>query len=247
MKANLRWRLAQYFEKKWWKNYLRHKTIEDYREWKKGYWISLMEKVWTEDGEKTEDGRPKAEDEMRGGSQKTKDGRPKTGEEREENGRVLDAGCGPAGIFMVLDKQKITAIDPLLDEYEKSLAHFSRKNFPEVEFITSSLEDFRRDNYFDVAYCMNVINHVQDYETAMNNLIDSLKPGGTFVFTIDAHNFSSFKYLFRAIPGDILHPHQYDLDEYKSHLTKRGVEIEKTILLKKEFFFNHYLVVGKKK
>lgn len=83
---------------------------------------------------------------------------------------------------------------------------------------------------------MNAINHVQDYETAMNNLTESLKPSGVFILTIDAHNYSFFKLLFRAIPGDILHPHQYNLNEYKSHLLKRGVEIEKEILLKKEFF-----------
>ena len=227
MKANLRWRLAQFFERRWWKNYLRNKTVEDYREWKKSYWNSLIEK--------TEDGRPKTEVQSASAAS------------RAEQLNVLDAGCGPAGIFMVLDKQKVTAIDPLLNEYEKSLAHFSRKDFSDVEFIATSLEDFRRENQFDMVYCMNVINHVQHYEIAMNNLVDSLKPGGTFVFTIDAHNYSFFKLLFRAVPGDILHPHQYDLKEYISHLTKRGVEIMKTILLKNEFFFNHYLMVGRKK
>ena len=34
---------------------------------------------------------------------------------------VLDAGCGPAGVFMVLKDQKVDAVDPLLDQYDKKL------------------------------------------------------------------------------------------------------------------------------
>ena len=55
---------------------------------------------------------------------------------------------------------------------------------------------------------------------------------GTLVLSIDAHNFSFFKHLFRLMPGDILHPHQYDLTEYKTFLEKQGFEILKTELLK---------------
>ena len=161
--------------------------------------------------------------------------------------KVLDAGCGPAGIFMVLENQSVTALDPLLNDYEKQLQHFRKSDYPNVEFVNSPLENFRREKYFDIIFCMNAINHVQDYNLSMNNLIDSLKPEGIFVFTIDAHNFSFFKYLFRAVPGDILHPHQYDLNEYKLQLTERGIEILKVIELKKEFFFNHYLIAGRRK
>jgi 2-polyprenyl-6-hydroxyphenyl methylase/3-demethylubiquinone-9 3-methyltransferase len=71
-----------------------------------------------------------------------------------------------------------------------------------------------------------------------------LKPNGQLVITIDAHNHSFFKNLFRAIPGDVLHPHQYDLNEYNQFLTSRNLKIVKTEKLKSEFFFNHYLQVA---
>lgn len=213
MKETLRWKLAQYFEKRWWKNYLSNKTVEDYRVWKKDYWKKLLA----------------------------------AGEISLANdSKVLDTGCGPAGVFIVLENQQVTAIDPLLIDYEKQLQHFNKSDYKNVDFIHSPIENFKRENYFDFVFCMNAINHVQDYETAMNNLTESLKPSGVFILTIDAHNYSFFKLLFRAIPGDILHPHQYNLNEYKSHLLKRGVEIEKEILLKKEFFFNHYMIIGRK-
>jgi 2-polyprenyl-6-hydroxyphenyl methylase/3-demethylubiquinone-9 3-methyltransferase len=75
-------------------------------------------------------------------------------------------------------------------------------------------------------------------------MIDAAKQGGDVVVSIDAHNHSFFKHLFRLIPGDILHPHQYDLQEYCDFMTKRGCSISKTLLVKKEFFFSHYVVVG---
>lgn len=213
MKETLRWKLAQYFEKRWWKKYLRNKTVEDYRVWKKDYWNKLLT----------------------------------AGEISMANYcKILDAGCGPAGVFMVLENQQVTAVDPLLNEYEKQLIHFKKSDYKNAEFIHSPIENFKRVNYFDFIFCMNAINHVQDYETAMNNLSESLKPDGIFVMTIDAHNHSFFKHLFKAIPGDILHPHQFDLNEYKLQLMQRGVVIEKEVLLKKEFFFNHYLIVGNK-
>ncbi len=213
MKESIRWKLAQYFEKRWWKNYLRNKSIEDYRVWKIDYWTRLL---------------------VSGGIS------------LEDNCKVLDAGCGPAGVFMVLEKQHVTAIDPLLNDYENQLTHFKIADFKNVEFIHSPIENFKQENYFDVVFCLNAINHVEDYEAALNNLTESLKPNGLFILTIDAHNHSFFKHLFRAIPGDILHPYQFGLNEYKSHLVKRGVEIEKEVLLKQEFFFNHYMIVGKK-
>jgi 2-polyprenyl-6-hydroxyphenyl methylase/3-demethylubiquinone-9 3-methyltransferase len=62
--------------------------------------------------------------------------------------------------------------------------------------------------------------------------------------SIDAHNHRWIKRLLRLLPGDILHPHQYDLPEYESMMTARGFQIDRTILIKKDWIFNYYLVVG---
>ncbi len=56
------------------------------------------------------------------------------------------------------------------------------------------------------------------------------------VLTIDAHNHSIFKSIFKLLPGDVLHPHQFDIDDYDMFLTKRHFKIEKQQLIKKNFF-----------
>ncbi|MEZ5046607.1 MAG: class I SAM-dependent methyltransferase [Chitinophagaceae bacterium] len=159
---------------------------------------------------------------------------------------LLDAGCGPAGIFMAFPNHQITAFDPLLDHYEEELNHFSKSQYPQVEFVTSSIEDFKAHTQYDVIFCMNAINHVQHIGQSIDILIHALKPNGTLLITIDAHNMSFFKTLFRLLPGDILHPHQYDLNEYELMIRTRNCTMLHALKLKHEFFFDHYMLIARK-
>ncbi len=166
---------------------------------------------------------------------------------KKQKAVVLDTGCGPAGIFMVLEGHQVKAIDPLLQRYETELPHFAIVDYPYVQFEALPLENLTDKGIYDVVFCMNVINHVSELERSMDNLVDAAKTNGYLLLTIDAHNYGFFKRLFRFLPGDILHPHQYDLTEYQQMLTKRNCTIEKCLLIKKTFFFDHYLLVGRKK
>jgi len=157
--------------------------------------------------------------------------------------KILDAGCGPAGIFINYPDHSITAIDPLLDDYTNRLPFFEFSDFPKVNFINSSIEAFNIDEKFDVIFCMNAINHVVDIDKCWDVLLNHLKPNGQLVVTIDAHNHPIFRKLFAAIPGDVLHPHQYNLEEYIKMLTDRGLSLTRNVKLKSEFFFDHHLLV----
>lgn len=213
--SKLKWKIAQWFELRWWKAYLRDKNKEQYLSWKKNYWNNLLEQI-------TDVVKP------------------------ESSLTIADLGCGPAGIFIALSGKNVTAVDPLLDEYENETPFLKRNDYPNVEFVTSTLEDFIPNKKFDVVFCLNAINHVSDIERAYDVLTACAKPNGKVVVSIDAHNHAFFKHLFRLIPGDVLHPHQYDLREYELFLEKRGWKILKTVLLKREFFFSHYVLVAGK-
>jgi 2-polyprenyl-6-hydroxyphenyl methylase/3-demethylubiquinone-9 3-methyltransferase len=165
----------------------------------------------------------------------------------DEKDSILDAGCGPAGMFMIFDKNNTTAFDPLIDTYENDLPHFKKNDYPSVTFINKGLEDISIHEKFDKIFCMNAINHVHDIELSYDNLIHLAKAEAHIIVTIDAHNHSFFKKLFRLLPGDILHPHQYDLKEYEDFLTSRNCDLVQSIHLKHEFFFDHYMLIAKKK
>lgn len=157
---------------------------------------------------------------------------------------ILDAGCGPAGIFLNLQHCKTFAIDPLLDAYETHLNQFKKNSYSGVQFMTSQIEEITLSEKMDIIFCMNAINHVHNLPMSYDKLVSLLKPNGILVISIDAHNHGFFKRLFRSLPGDILHPHQYDLEEYEKFLTDRKLKMLKTFCSKKEFFFNHYIQVA---
>jgi len=163
----------------------------------------------------------------------------------EKKAVVLDAGCGPAGIFMVLTAHQVKAVDPLLSSYETEIPHFSTADYPHVQFENLPLEKLADSNLYDFVFCMNVINHVSELALCMDNLVRAAKAGAYLLLTIDAHNYAVCKQVFRLLPGDVLHPHQYDLTEYKQLLTQRNCSIESCSLIKKTFLFNHYLLVAK--
>ncbi len=210
----IRWKIAQWFELRWWKNYLHGKSKEEYLAWKKQWWGAILSML---------------PDEMQIWS----------------DAKIVDLGCGPSGVFMMYGAYDVTAVDPLIEEYEKQIPFFRRENFKNVKFVKSTIEEFETKEKFDFVFCMNAINHVRDFEKAMDVLVNCVGERRNLVLTIDAHNHSFFKKLFRLVPGDILHPHQYDLMEYQGALEKRGIKILKSIRLKHEFFFDHYLIVAK--
>ncbi len=225
----VKWRVAQWFELRWWKGYLRGKDKAEYLAWKREYWRGILEKCGVSA-------------ESRGGESA---GVGETSEVLGNNKTICDLGCGPAGVFIALPNNKVTAVDPLIDAYEKQTPFFSKSDYPNVRFVRSTIEEFETSDVYDLVFCMNAINHVHDIEKGFEKLKDVCAPGGTLMVSIDAHNYSFFKYLFRLIPGDVLHPHQYDLEEYKAFIEKQGMRIVKMELLKQEGIFNHYLLVAK--
>ena len=207
---NLRWRIAQFFEIRWWQRYLSRRDKAGYLDWKRRYWQEFLQKA---------------------------------GLTIPPNASVLDAGCGPAGIFMALENQTVVALDPLLDHYEKTLSLFRQSDYPHIFFIKTALEDFSSDTMFEFVFCLNVINHVADLPRCISRLVGLTAPGGTLAVSIDAHNHTWLKRFFRFVPADILHPHQHDLEEYQSMFTARGFQLKKTILMKNGLIFNYFLLV----
>lgn len=155
---------------------------------------------------------------------------------------VLDAGCGPAGLFLILEEQEVIAFDPLLDQY-KNLAHFEAKNHPNVTFLNTTIEDFKTNTTFDWVCCLNAINHVEDWTKGMDVLSQASRQDGQLLLGIDVHNYSWLKWIFRLFPGDALHPHQHDRQDYLKALEERGWKVKKEYIGKKGFIFDYWLVV----
>ena len=161
--------------------------------------------------------------------------------------RLMDAGCGPAGIFMVLHQDnQVTALDPLLESYEAQVSVFSKADYPKVNFLAQSLESLDATNQFDEIYCLNAINHVANFELSLRNLHTALKPGGRLILSSDLHRWKLLKPIFRAIPGDALHPQQHDLEDYENICTEVGFARLGKVLVKRELIFDYWALVLEK-
>lgn len=213
--TNVRWKIAQWAERKWWKNYLKNKNVQDYLLWKKNYWEHFLQSIQLENS-------------------------------IQAHHSVVDLGCGPAGIFMLFNSKNTTALDPLIDNYQKDLEHFDKKNYPEIEFINSDIEAYKPEKKFDFIFCINAINHVDSIEKGFLSLTACAHEKSTLIISIDAHNYALLKKIFQLIPGDILHPHQYSLNDYKNMLIAHDWRIEQCILKDKAFIFNYYILVAKR-
>lgn len=209
-----RWKIAQWFEQKWWKNYLQGKSTADYIQWKKNYWHKFLQQI-NIDAEKICE-------------------------------PVIDIGCGPAGIFMIIEGENVTALDPLLSKYESELEIFKRENYPNKKFVECDFESFEPAEKFKTIFCINAINHFIDIHFSLEKLYHLTDKNGKLIVSIDTHNYGFFKYLFRLIPLDVLHPHQYNLQEYKQMLEKTGFVIKEEHCQQKAFFFNYIVLVAEK-
>ena len=158
---------------------------------------------------------------------------------------VLDAGCGPAGIFIALNNHKVEAIDPLLDKYI-NLPVFKPANFVWTHFRNIPIEALDDKEKYDIVFCLNAINHVNDINICCKNLVDSLKPNGFLVMSTDAHRYPLLKKIFQLLPGDMLHPIQLDINEYADFLEKNQMKLVKKILFKRESIFDYYILIAQK-
>ena len=146
---------------------------------------------------------------------------------------LIDVGCGPDGIFQVLQEYNVTAIDPLLLEYER-LSFFKRSWYPFVKFSPSTLEEYVADGHkfeFDLAFCINVLNHIADLKKAIRHLVSLVPQGGSIVVTLDTYD-GFRKWIRWKFPElDPLHPHAHSVPEYLSLFEQEGCKARRVIKL----------------
>lgn len=94
--------------------------------------------------------------------------------------RVLDVGAGPLTILgKKLGKEQLTivAVDPLAHEYDAILRECGidppvRTTFGEVE----KLSEFLPENYFDLVYMRNALDHSNDPLTGIKEMLKVVRP-----------------------------------------------------------------------
>ena len=123
----------------------------------------------------------------------------------QSNTKILDVGCGISTVLHFIDGKKY-GIDPLADEYKRLYRYPKEINIQKgfSENISFS------DDYFDVVFCSNVLDHVTDPQKTIEEIRRVLKNRGYLILTVEI-----FK---EEIERDLAHPYSFTKKDVHSLL-----------------------------
>jgi len=149
----------------------------------------------------------------------------------ESNIQVLDVGCGVSYIdFWIANRfpgWKILGIDIDKDAINKSQQIKNKKFVENLDFLKINILDLEIENYFDLVYSMDVLEHIYDDLGALKIIYNALKIDGYLVL----HLPLNYKLNQRILPGFYdyyTYDHvreEYTLDEISQKLDEVGFRI----------------------
>jgi SAM-dependent methyltransferase len=118
-------------------------------------------------------------------------------DELKIDSKVLEIGAGPQMLSAQVASKgvKLTSLEPssqgfeVMDRLGKIVQRISLHEEISYEFHNTSGEDFFIKNEFDFAFSINVMEHVNDIELVLTNVLNSLKPGGRYHFICPNYAF----------------------------------------------------------
>jgi len=148
---------------------------------------------------------------------------------------AIEVGCGPyTNVRLMLDRCKIRHLvlsDPLIRTYVHFKLTFVAEMYRKAACI---LDDHPLEalpfapDYFDLAVMINVLDHVQDAEQCMRNLIKVIKPGGLLIIGQDLTNEDDLKAL-QHDPGAPGHPIKLDSEWFEPYVQRFQPVINKVL------------------
>lgn len=139
--------------------------------------------------------------------------------------RILEAGCGAGNLTAHLIRStRLTALD--IDEQHVSQVADKFGHLENVSVEHGDLEDSetfdRLGSDYDSVLCVNVLEHLEKPETAVEGFTRVLKPGGHVLVLVPAH-----QWLFSAADEALGHTMRYTREDLVGLLENAGFETEK--------------------
>jgi len=109
--------------------------------------------------------------------------------------KVLDVGCGEGrhifGILNEFENVYCYGLDqdvPSLDKCKEGLEFFKELDLNDTVFQEGSVYKLPfEESFFDLIICSEVLEHLDDYHGAINEIYRVLKPGGKFLTSVPSY------------------------------------------------------------
>lgn len=113
------------------------------------------------------------------------------------NSSILEIGAGPQILSLQIAtlNHSVTCLEPSTEEFSfmltmgKYVKNWAEKSGVNYNLLEIKGEEFSQPNFFDFAFSINVMEHVESIETVLDNVVDSLKSGGTYYFICPNYTF----------------------------------------------------------
>ena len=150
--------------------------------------------------------------------------------------RILDLGCGDGFFSFVLSKRKNNKVIGI--DLSKESIKIAKKRYPNIEFKVMDIEKTTFTKaYFDEVYAMDVLEHVDHLNDALNEVERIIKKRGRLI--INVPHPKSEKWLLKIRPSyfkEIHHVRIFKEKELDSMITKMGFNL---VLKKRMGFLQH--------
>lgn len=156
-----------------------------------------------------------------------------TGDPLDQKGewQLLDAGCG-FGQYdrFILDRfnnVKVDSVDVKKDyllDNEHYFAEDVRRG--RIRFYTADLLEFESDQAFDMAICIDVLEHIEQDVRVIKNISNQLKQGGYFLMHSPSHYSEEDGDEDDSFVGEHARP-GYSKEEISAKLKQAGLQPEK--------------------
>lgn len=134
---------------------------------------------------------------------------------------VLDAGCGLG--YTVADLQKVVKTATITGvDFSPSAIEWAAVKFPSAQWICADITKFTPDRTFDLVVCTEVIEHIDDYDSVLGNLIRVTREGGYLILTTQAGKVHPTEH-------SVGHVRHFSRHELNTKLTDSGMEILRSI------------------
>jgi SAM-dependent methyltransferase len=141
------------------------------------------------------------------------------------DGQIVDIGCGPTCCAQAIRTGRKWYVDPLLQEYGRM------SDLPAGHHIAACVEEADLpEEFFDLAICLNVLDHVRDPWKALAVARQAVKPEGVFLCAVYTRGpIMAFLRNLQELAGlstDVAHPYSFTTASVSAALRRVGFLFE---------------------